>query len=891
MKPGASPSEELKLEVHMNKTLMPPIIRLVALACCLAFALPARADWLETARSTLNDLVSGKAPKPVPVTQPPTRSDNWGDGEIVPRRGRAVEGTSSVQLVDERMIDDRYGVQERVIVPPTRMRTTQVANGANTVIDPSSGAAPRPRTISDREAEMRAAFERDIPTRPSGRNATERTFGDRAERERTASERTAARERARARERQGSREEYLEGRRDTYRERAAVLDREDAAPVRRSSSSRGMSERQAKAMVDSGASCTNVGRAWEGAANFADMGQTDRAYGAYMRLLSSCRTERELLGTVYQAIRNLPSDQLYTMLDEPIMGSLALQDAAYELKSNLLFRLNRDGKNPEALRMAEEMRDAAMLRKDANVLTVTGYLELSAKRLDKAQDTFRTAIRADRENEKAREGLAMVLLAAGKPDAAWREADRLTGDNASSVKASVRIAQARQAYDNEEPKEALKLLTEAEKLGYEMNESELALKAWSLKGTGQPDKSSRIFAQLNRAAPGNKEYATGLVEAYRSAGEFQKIERLTESVSVVAPIAQAVIADQYIAQGRLEEASAILGTPVEGGSAPAASGTIAVKSKSGTAGAGRLTIVSTPEVAVSAPIRGLGRLVATIGSLRMSDGVNDVTAREGRLGFATSGQTAITAGLTLSTVLGNAMAGGDLTVRRYNAGGFNEIGISRGPVHDSVRSYAGVVDTDGFFYGRVNQVALNFSGNQVINSTWKADYGVSIGSISGRNVSNNGFFRTTLGGIRNMADFGLPWLSAGPQMHVAGYKEDQNLFRGAAGGYFSPKSDVGFGVKALLATEPSDRLVVRGNTYAGFANRSFVDFSESGLQLEGDVSASYLFNENVIASVGTTLRTSPGYNDAAFWISLLVPFEKRSSLNARDIIRPALGIR
>ena len=84
---------------------------------------------------------------------------------------------------------------------------------------------------------------------------------------------------------------------------------------------------------------------------------------------------------------------------------------------------------------------------------------------------------------------------------------------------------------------------------------------------------------------------------------------------------------------------------------------------------------------------------------------------------------------------------------------------------------------------------------------------------------------------------------------------------------------------------------MRGNTYAGYANRSFLNFSESGLQLEGDLSASYLFNEHIVASVGTTLRTSPGYNDAAFWISLLIPFEKRSALNSRDIIRPILGIR
>jgi Cellulose synthase operon protein C C-terminus (BCSC_C) len=163
--------------------------------------------------------------------------------------------------------------------------------------------------------------------------------------------------------------------------------------------------------------------------------------------------------------------------------------------------------------------------------------------------------------------------------------------------------------------------------------------------------------------------------------------------------------------------------------------------------------------------------------------------------------------------------------------------------------------------------------------------------VMGRNVASNGFFRTSLGGIRNLADYGMPWLSVGPFVSLGGYKEDQNLFTGTNGGYFSPKSDTGFGAKAFLATQIDDRTIVRGSSYAGYTNRSFFDYSESGLQLEGDIAGSYLLNSSLIASAGLTMRTSPSYSDAAFWLALTVPFEKRVTLNSRDIVRPVLGIR
>ena len=94
-----------------TKKLLAPKLLTIALAS--AFGGHAWAnDWKETAKTALNEMVSGKAPKQVPVAQTPPRSDAWGDGAIMPRRGRASEGASPAQMVDERSVDDRYGIKD-----------------------------------------------------------------------------------------------------------------------------------------------------------------------------------------------------------------------------------------------------------------------------------------------------------------------------------------------------------------------------------------------------------------------------------------------------------------------------------------------------------------------------------------------------------------------------------------------------------------------------------------------------------------------------------------------------------------------------------------------------------------------------------------------------------
>ena len=901
MQPRSTPCPQMnRLKMMMTAK---PTPRWMAVAIAAAFGTaPAQADWTDKAKAAWAEFSTGKVPKQVPPAPAPARSDAWGEGSVV--SNRAPRGADTPPVTVERLVDERPAVPARATAVAQNPAAPSPVTTARRLAPAAGAAAGGLATAATAPTVISTPVPGDGWTTPGTTASVRRTttatgdaFPPPAELpfQYAAAEPTAtgaATNRVRTARAPAASE--FRGER--------LVERTEERPVRRATAAgngEGLSDRfyertsrQASAEAFLGSvSCTNVARSWEGAANAADAGRADRAYAAYVKLLSACKSERELLGTVYQAIRHLPTEALLTLSEEPIMSSVALQDVAYELRSNLLFRFNRERKVSEAMKLGEEMRDQAVLRKDANVLTVLGYLEMQGKRNERAQSSFRAALRADRDHDKAREGLALTLMAAGKPDAAWREADRLSSAGSDSLKASIRLAQARQAFDNNEPKESLKLLAEAEKLGLEFGESETALRAWSLKQSGQADKASKLFAQLNRTAPDNKEYATGLVEAYRTAGEFQKIEKLSESVSVVGPIAQSAIADQYTAQGRYEEASAIRGEPVEGNSAPTAGAMIAVRTKSGEAGAGRLTITSAPEASVSAQVGSLGRIVGTIGSLRLTDGVNDVTAREGRVGFSTGGQTRVSGGLLLTTALGNTRVGGDLAVRRYNAGGYNQVMVARGPVYDSVRSFSGVMGADGFFVGRANETVFSFSGNQTINADWKVDYNLAMGSVTGRNMNSNGFYRAVIGGTHNLAAYGMPWLSAGPQMHVGGYREDQNVFDRAAGGYFSPKSDTGFGLKGYVAHEQSNRLILRGSAYAGYVNRSFNDFSESGVQLEGDVAATYLFNDSLIGTVGTTMRSSPGYSDAAFWLAITVPFEKRTTLNARDVARPALGIR
>lgn len=665
-------------------------------------------------------------------------------------------------------------------------------------------------------------------------------------------------------------------------------DSSDNKPQRASSAS--------SAPTGNSATCFNVARAWEGASNLAFAGQEDKAYGAYLKLLSSCRDARELTGTVYQAQKNLSLDALLQLLDEPVMASDALSTPAYQLRSSLLFKANKSKDLQLSSELFAQLKDQAIERGDADMLSMGGYLALNRQEYSPAASNFRAALAADRHHEKAREGLALVYLAAGKPDAAWREADRLLSDSADTLKGSIRIEQARLAYQDEDFKEAHALLVAAEKLGADMSDSDLALKAWTLNKLGQSDKASALFRKLNRADPENEEYAQGLVLASRESGDFSKIEKLAKSDSAAGAIAKDAIADQYAAQGRVREAAALRGDSLSELNAPVVSLALGAKSKSGDVGEGKQTVTVMPQGQFSIPVTENTRVVGAAGNIRMSDGIRSVAAKEAQIGFETEGQTAVRGALLMSTTLGSTKIGFDGAVRRYHAHGFAEVSVLRAPLYDSVRAYAGV-PIDGVKTGRVMATSVTFAANQSVSAHWKLDYSLQLGSVEGQNVNNNGFFMAKLGGSRNLTDHGLPWLTLGPQAHVGGYREDQNVFKSAdgvvlgSGGYFSPKSDTGMGVKAFISSTEGSRFLVKGSAYAGYTNRTLSDYTDSGLQLEGDISASYLLHENVIVSAGTTLRTSPGYTDSALYMALTVPLQARTALYASDIVRPSLGLK
>src|SRR5690606_28273165 len=135
------------------------------------------------------------------------------------------------------------------------------------------------------------------------------------------------------------------------------------------------------------------------------------AYDAYLRLLSSCTDEKELVGTVHEALRNLSETSLDMLVDEPVLAAPKLAPAMYAFRLQRLYAANRFGDEARALDLARQIRIPMLASDDVGALTLAGWLEQRAREPKEAERLFRAALRHDRDANDAREGLVFALLA------------------------------------------------------------------------------------------------------------------------------------------------------------------------------------------------------------------------------------------------------------------------------------------------------------------------------------------------------------------------------------------------------------------------------------------------------------------------------------------------
>jgi hypothetical protein len=640
---------------------------------------------------------------------------------------------------------------------------------------------------------------------------------------------------------------------------------------------------QASAPVSSAAVCTNVARAWEGAAALASRGEEERAYGAYLRLLSSCNAESELKGTVFQLSRNLSGGYLERLRDEPVMASPKLLDAYASLTLYQMYAANKAKDAPRALALSREIREYVLASSDLGALEVSGWLEQRANSPKAAEKLFRAALKINRELDTSREGLIYALLSQGKVEVASAEYQKLDARTSDELAAQLSLAQARQALAAGDMAGAQRRFAAAEKQGIELTSDVVATKAWLLKGS-DPAKAAGLFRTLLADSPENVEYQTGLVESLAQAKDYAQLAQFKDAPGSAGDRVRSVLATQLETRGRRSEAAQLRGETPEGqgGQVSLALGT---RTKSGNEGKRQLSQVVAPELAARVALGDNARLEVEAASLRMDNGLQSVRGREARMRVTLRGNDVeATLGLGGSQVEGASRLTFDSNLRFYGDKGHFEVGGSRTPVTDSVKSYAGTYSSEGKLEGRAMRTELRLGGEALQDSGLRLGWEAGAGSVEGENIAGNNFLRGRASLTQDITKEGWSWINVGPEVRLESWKKDQNQFKGGDGGYFSPTSDVGVGVRGRAISQTGGKTLYKLSGYAGLAARSQATGADTGVVIETEGTGSWLIAPHLIMQAGISFKNSPGYTDTGLKFGLALPFESRSKLNTDDLM-------
>lgn len=807
---------------------------MVAVAVSIVCAPGAQADTLEAVKQKINGLIgqSDARNKPVEVVRV---SDGWGAEPVRPA------GLRPEQRIDERLSDARR-YDDRVV----------------NVRKPSADARYSGRRYDQENQASSATGWSSSPSQTNVRQETSRT--------QDAESRSSTRhdEKARTTEPKESKDSRSKG------------GKAQAEPVTKAAEERAASSAPS-------ALCVNVARVWEGAQALAQRGQEDRAYDAYLKLLSSCTDEKEIDGTAWQVTKNLGPANITRLLDEPVMSSPKLEKAAYALNSQRMFNANKAKDFKTALSVSRAIRSQMVTRMDSGALVVAGWLEQGAGHYKEAETAFRNAIRFDKTGNSQREGLVQSLLSQGKLAQAMSEMERVdSSPEADSLRTQIKVAQAREAYENNEASKALRLMSDAERMGAEVDDGFLAMKGWALRADGKPEQAAQLFEQLHRASPDKEEYRKGLVESYISARDYDALQRWTSEPGVMGEKAREALALRLAAQGRRIEAAALDGTPVEGLKGGIAAG-VSVRNKSGNPGQGQLTTQGMPSFSVNAAVTGNTRVELEGGQVRVDDGVHNTEGRELRARVVSEGDTRVVAGLGVSEVAGSTEMTGELKIRQYvDKGGYVEAGAVREPVMESVRSYAGV-QSNGKKTGRAMKTGLVASGQHPYGGM-RMEWSLSAGSVSGENIQSNAYADVRAGVTKDIERDGFSWLTIGPELRMGQWTRDENQFKGTYGGYFSPTSYSELGLKFNALTLEGGTSIYKATGFLGYLSRSLSYGTEAGLGAELDLTSAWLLSPYLIARAGATFRTTPGYTDTGMHFGVMVPFERRTKLYGSDLM-------
>lgn len=655
-----------------------------------------------------------------------------------------------------------------------------------------------------------------------------------------------------------------------------------AAPTSESYIPTAVEPRTAVARGD--AACLNVSRTWEGAAALATRGQTDRAYAAYLRLLTACSDEKELLGTAYQAQKNLDTDQLDQLLNEPVLASPRMAKVVMVFTLQHMYAENKAKNFDAALRLSRSIRPAVLRSRDAGALEVSGWLEQQAGDYAQAESLFRAAGAVDKRAGGPPEGLALALLAQGKTEEAAKVVSTITSENADSLRSEVLVAQSRELLKRKDYKGTLKLLDKAESLGRAPDDATIATMGWALRGLGDVEKARDVFAALHEKHKDVEEYQMGLLETASDLHDYNAIKSLVEEEGAATPRAKVILAQHYTEQGRHNMAAELTGERREGlGSELGLAG--GVRTKSGKKGEGQLTSIVTPQASAKVALGDHVNLEVKAAALSMDDGVRKINGRDVSVKVTADiddGEISAKVG-SVGPQQGGANTTVDLGYKQYTDSGYIEGHIAREAVLDSTRSFVGGTDAKGVKVGPAMKSKIEVAGKTEVMKDTNLQWNAAGGAITAEGTAANGFFEVGAALTRDFKAKNFSWLNVGPELRLSHFNEDQNQFTGAAGGYYSPTSASDMGLIANALTLEGRRYIAKGAFRSGYTTRTLSYGNESGVYFESDASVAALLYPHLIVGAGFTARTAPGYTESGLRFWLTIPFEARKGLYSSDL--------
>lgn len=640
--------------------------------------------------------------------------------------------------------------------------------------------------------------------------------------------------------------------------------------------------------------CVNVERVWEGAHALAERGQESRAYSAYLQLLSTCSSPKELLGTAYQAQQNLSSDSLAQLMQEPVMAAPKLQRVTVALSVNRMYALNKAKDYDDALAVSRSIRKDVLASSDEGALEVSGWLEENSGNHVAAEKLFRAAAHAPGDSSGAHEGLVESLLAQGKNSSAESEANHLEGSNADQIRGRVDLALAREAVKQGDGQRALSLLDKASRLGIAEDSDVQLTRAWALRAANHPEESKAIFASVHKGDPASADAAKGLLVSASDDGDYTTVKQLAQSDNPAQGDARHALGEHYLAEGRYADGAELTGQPVEGAGSNVSLG-ISARTKSGDPGQGKLTITDIPLAHAHLALTDRVAINVDGGGLDLNDGLRTVRGHDASIGAEVQLHDAkITASVgeigTTSAPPGvqKERLTGDIAYRQYLDNGYVEGEVLRQGVFDSTRSFAGAQNADGSIVGPATKTEAKLSGKLELNTkglnlNWMA----GAGTITASGTDSNGFYETSASLTQDFQRKGWDWLNIGPEVRVAGFHEDQNQFVGGYGGYYSPKSSTDLGLTANALSEQGKSTLFKVSGRAGFTSRQLYYGTDTGLYAEAEASGAVMLSPHLVVGGTVSVRSAPGYSDKAVMAWLSIPFEARHGLTSLDL-KPAI---